>query len=60
VSTDDLFAMAAPPCPECAQSVQRVEHTWDWDGRAGWRLRASTVCAGGHRVPVEPFGDPRR
>jgi hypothetical protein len=24
VSTD-LFAMAAPACPECSQSIQRVE-----------------------------------
>jgi hypothetical protein len=59
VSTD-LFAMAAPACPECPQRIQRVEQTWDWDERDGWRLRASTVCAGGHRVPVQPLDDPRR
>jgi hypothetical protein len=59
VSTD-LFAMAAPACPECSQSIQRVEQTWDRDERHGWRLRASTVCSSGHRVPVEPLDDPRR
>ena len=59
VSTD-LFAMAAPACPECPQSIQRGEQTWDWDERDGWRLHASTVCARGHRVPVQPLDDPRR
>ena len=58
VSTD-LFAMAAPACPECPQSIQRGEQTWDWDERDGWRL-TSTVCARGHRVPVQPLDDPRR
>jgi hypothetical protein len=52
--------MAAPACPECSQSIQRVEQTWDRDERHGWRLRASTVCSSGHRVPVEPLDDPRR
>ena len=52
----DLVALAAPPCHECGATVQRVEAGWHRDEDHKWRPGPwYMVCAGGHRVLVEPL-----
>jgi hypothetical protein len=55
VDRDELIAAAAPPCHECGAPIVRteVQHKRTTDG---WQVSGMiTVCAAGHRVPVEPF-----
>lgn len=48
---------AASTCaaPGCEARVLRTEQVWHLDEDGQWRLQAKMVCAGGHRVLVEPF-----
>jgi hypothetical protein len=56
MTNEDLIALAAPPCHECDAAVQRVEMRWQLDDDANWRPGpAYMICAGGHRVLVEPL-----
>jgi hypothetical protein len=56
MTTEDLIALASPPCHECGESVQRVEMRWQLDEDSNWRPGPSfMICPDGHRVPVEPL-----
>jgi hypothetical protein len=56
MSRADLIALASPPCHECGVAVQRVETRWHVDEDGNWRPGpAFMVCAGGHRVLIEPL-----
>jgi hypothetical protein len=51
-----LISLAAPPCHECGDSVQRVEGRWHRDDDDNWRPGPwFMVCGHGHRVAVEPL-----
>jgi hypothetical protein len=58
MSKDELIALASPPCHECTDPVQRVEHRWHLDEDGNWRLRGFMVCSNKHRVLVVPAGGP--
>lgn len=50
----ELIALAAPPCHECQEPVQRTECTWMLNGDGDWVPRSTwLVCTDGHRVLVE-------
>jgi hypothetical protein len=52
----EMIALASPPCHHCGESVQRVEGRWHLDEDQTWRPGPwFMVCAGGHRVLVEPL-----
>jgi hypothetical protein len=54
MNRDDMIAVAAPPCHECGEPVQRVEGRWHQDEDARWRPGPFyMVCLDGHRVLVE-------
>lgn len=46
---------AAATCRDCEARVLRTENRWHLDEDGAWRVQATMVCAGGHRVLVEPF-----
>jgi hypothetical protein len=52
----ELIALAAPPCHDCQEPVQRVEGRYHLDEDERWRPGPYyMVCVDGHRVLVEPF-----
>jgi hypothetical protein len=56
MTTEELIALASPPCHDCGESVQRVEIRWHQDEDSNWRPGPSfMICTDGHRVPVEPL-----
>lgn len=51
--TSALRQAAAPPCPECALPVARLEQRWHLsDGE--WRLTFTLVCPSWHKTRVVP------
>lgn len=48
-----MIAWASPPCHECGDPVQRVEHRNEHLPGGEWvPTNMFMVCANGHRVPV--------
>jgi hypothetical protein len=57
MTRDELIALAAPPCPECGQPIQRTEIRYQIGATADaptYTPVAAMICPDSHRTPVPP------